>query len=85
MKNRDLSPRDLVILRRLFSSQRKNRPNSLLVALQRGLVPPEFVSEAREILAGYPYPRTPRTALPARSEYNNPGWDNVVRALEEDR
>jgi hypothetical protein len=63
-----------------------HRPRSLAEALRRGLVPPRFMPEALAILRAYDArPRKPTWALPARSLYNDPGWDNVVRALEEDR
>lgn len=62
----------------------KNRfPHSLAVALEEGLIPYPYQAMAIEIISRYPYPRTPTTALPARSKYNDPGWDNVIRAYEE--
>lgn len=60
-------------------------PRSLNEALRRGLVPRALMAQAYRIVDSYPYPRRPATAIPARSEYNNPGWDDVVRAYEEDR
>ena len=59
--------------------------HSLAEAIRRGLVPPCHLQEALEIVARLPYPRRPTWALPARSLYNDPGWDNAIRALEEDR
>jgi hypothetical protein len=32
-----------------------------------------------------PYPHSPTWSLPARPDDASPSWDNVVRALEEDR
>jgi hypothetical protein len=46
------------------------------------------MSEALEILEAIDrryFPHPPTWALPARSLYNDPGWDNVIRAMEEDR
>lgn len=58
---------------------------SLAEAVRRNLVPAKFIKNAYRILDRYPYPRSPSTCLPARGEHNNPGWDNVIRAYEEDR
>lgn len=69
------------VLKRAFG----RRPRSLAEALRRGLVPEHYLEEAWAIISKYPYPRRPRTALPARSLYNDASWDNVIRALEEDR
>lgn len=74
--------KERMLLRALFP---RRTTHSLLRALELGLVPEQFKEQAVAILKSYPYPRNPKWALPARSEYNNGGWDNVVRALEEDR
>lgn len=68
------------------SVSRHRRTNSLFEALRQGLVPPRFIKVATEIVEGYPYPRRPSSAIPARGlPYNDPGWHDVVRAYEEDR
>ena len=65
----------------------RNPPRSIFRALQLGLVPEQYRKEAMAIIADLDkkYTRHPKWALPARSLYNDPGWDNVVRALDEDR
>ena len=60
-------------------------PHSLAEALRRGLVPPEYRQEAEAIVGSYPYPRRPSWSLPATPDETDPGWDNVVRAAEEDQ
>jgi hypothetical protein len=75
------------LLRALIGSPTPPRclTHSLYEALRRGLVPPQMQKEARALLDSFPYPRRPTTAIPDRSEYHDPGWDDVVRALDEDR
>jgi hypothetical protein len=75
------------MIRVIFSaSVDRSRPRSLFEAMRRGLIPPQHMAEAKKIMAMMDSrPRKPKTALPARSAYNDPSWDNVVRALEEDR
>lgn len=72
------------LLSRIFEG---SRPHSLYRALELGLVPDHYLDEAWAIVESLDkqYPRQPKTAIPARSLYNDPGWDNVIRALEEDR
>lgn len=73
----DLTPRRTLV---------PGAPRSLAEAIRLGIIPPDRIEEARRIVDSYPYPRRPATAIPARGlPYNNPGWDNVVRAAEEDR
>lgn len=67
----------------IFNPRDPTVPHSIAEALRRGLVPREYLKECHKLLASYPYPRKPQTTLPARSEYNNPSWDNAVRALED--
>ncbi len=79
-----------LILRAVFAkkSSRGFPPHSLFEAWRRGWIPKPFMKEALEILRRLEseYPRKPTRAIPARGlPYNDPGWDNVVRALEEDR
>ena len=64
------------------------QPHSIYQAIRLGLVPQRLMSEALEILEAIDrryFPHPPTWALPARSLYNDPGWDNVIRAMEEDR
>jgi hypothetical protein len=64
-----------------------NRPRSLFMALKRGLVPKQFLQAALEIERRLDecYPRRPKTCAPSGPNHNDPGWDNVIRAYEEDR
>jgi hypothetical protein len=76
------------ILRSVFGRRVKVRPpNSLAEALRRGVVPDEYLAQAMVIVNSYVYPRRPKTARPDPSwrDNNNPAWDNVVTALDEDR
>jgi hypothetical protein len=70
------------LLNQIFGRQ---STHSIAEALRLRLVPLEYVAEAIELVESFPYPRPPTWAVPARSLYNDPGWDNVVRALDEDR
>lgn len=82
----DLSHYDDYLIRLLFKPKHGGpRPHSLFRALQLGLVPGEYLEAAQAIVNGFPYPRRPSTGIPARSLYNDPSWDNVIRAYEEDR
>ncbi len=57
---------------------------SLCEAMRQGLVPDWAMSEAKMILESLDSRvLKPTWALPARSLYNDPGWDNVVRAIED--
>ncbi len=74
------------IIYAVFRSGPKAPVRSLCEAMRRGIIPPRYVGEALAILKQYDSrPRKPTWAIPARSLYNDPGWDNVIRAYEEDR
>lgn len=63
-----------------------DRPRSLCEALRRGLIPKMHLTAAMQILISYTdRPRKPTWALPARSLYNDPSWDDAVRILERDK
>lgn len=81
-----LSQQDQLI-RQVLNSLSPWRPRSLVEALRRGLVPDRFKAEAREVLEWLELncPTVAHTALPSRSESNDPSWDNTIRAYEEDR
>ena len=60
---------------------------SLAEAKRRGDIPLQFMPTADAMLARIAVHHSPRptTGIPARSAYNDPGWDNLIRAMEEDR
>jgi hypothetical protein len=71
------------LVRQIFAD--RSLPHSLRVALERGLVPRQYLRAAWALLQSYPYPRQPQWSIPATPEDAPPSWDNVVRALDEDR
>lgn len=64
-------------------------PYSIYEAMRRGLVPVAYVPKAVEIVEYLmnrsPSPPPPPLSDPSWMNNNDPGWDNALRALEEDR
>jgi hypothetical protein len=77
---------EVELLRKIYS-QSYPPVRTLAEAMRRGDVPPQLLPEARLVLEEIEkaFPPIATTSLPARSLYNNPGWDDVIRAAEEDR
>lgn len=51
---------DEILLGKIFWGE---RPHSLYMALEKDLVPPEYMEEARRILNRCPYPREPSWSI----------------------
>jgi hypothetical protein len=70
----------------IFDPPDPARPRSLLMAWQRGLIPDWAWPEAEAIMRELDdRPRKPRTGPKRRIGDSDPSWDDVIRAMKEDR